>query len=171
LTVKIFDLELSNDRFALRVFAAFVFAGLIAFFYYYLTMHVGSLISGYVAESYALRIQNIFAAFGPVGIFQYLIPIFIVSVFFATILKGSWGYGILLVIEGVLYGIYYLYLYETGILFTGLPAGTTSNVQIDPTVLTDIGYFLDLITIVFIILTVESIVRGTIIIARRPHQG
>ena len=107
------------------------------FFYYYLTFHVGQLISGYVSPQTAQEIQNVFLAFGPVGVFKYLIPIFVASAFFGTILKGSWGYGILLVVTGVLYGLYYYYLYETGVLFSGFPAQATAGIGGGPNLTTD----------------------------------
>jgi len=141
------------------------------FFYYYLTFHVGQLISGYVQPVYAQEIQNVFASFGPVGVFEYLIPIFIASAFFGTILKGSWGYGILLIVIGLLYGAYYFYLYEAGVLFSGFPVQATAGIGSDPKLMTDLNYLIVAITILFIALTIESIVRGAFIIARRPRQS
>ena len=164
MTVKIFDLRMSNSRFCLRVLLALFWAGLVIFFYYYLPFHAGPLISKFVPPQYTAEVQSALASFVLTGLFKYLGIVFAVSAFIGTILKGSWGYGIYLISIGVFYAGYYYYLYETGSLFSGFSMLSNSvNAGVD------LGYVIDVFTLLLVIFTIEDIVRGSIIVARRPR--
>jgi hypothetical protein len=121
--VKIFDLELSKKRFALRIVSAFIFTNLTLFIFYYLPLHIGAIASHFLPNMLIPEVNSLASAISSSALPE-LGALLAILVFVETLIKGSWVYGALLVILGTFWITYDLTLYREGLLFANLVPST-----------------------------------------------
>jgi hypothetical protein len=161
--VTLFDLELSRGKLALRIFTAFLFAGLTLFLFYYLPLHISAIASHFVPNMYLPAVNSFASAFASTSLPE-LGVLLAILVFVETILKGTWVYGALLIVVGSFWILYDLTLYRDGVLFSIAPSTLTlsSGEQLILTSSTqsDIFLFVTLVIIIFVISSFVTIIRG-----------
>ena len=120
--VRILDIQLSGGQFASRVAAALIFSGLTLFVFYYLPLHIDVIASYFVPRTFIPEINSLAGAFAS-STLPELGALLAVLVFVETILKGTWGFGVLLILVGGFWILYDLTLYREGVLFSNLVPG------------------------------------------------
>jgi hypothetical protein len=161
--IRIGDLNLSYARFTLRILAGLILAGLILFLFYYLPSHLTQLLSPYVPEAYIPYLNNIVSALTNTGI-PLLGILLAIIIFFDILLKGSWIYGMDLILTGVLFLAYDLFLYRAGKLFSEAYQSSQSAIY------SEIAPLFDIIIIILIISTVYSIGMGVSLVMKRNRR-
>jgi hypothetical protein len=121
--VRIFDLELTRRRLALRVFSAFIFAGLTLFVFYYLPTHIVEIARYFIPDSFIPEINSLSQSFSSSSL-PILGILLAILTFVETMIKGSWVFGALLVVLGSFWIFYDLTLYREGLLFSSLMPST-----------------------------------------------
>jgi hypothetical protein len=166
-TVKILDLHLSTTKFALRLSWAIILSGLTLFFFYYLPTHLASVISAFVPPQYFAQVNAVASNFEASPVLLYLGVLLSVLAFFDVMLKGFWGYGIVLIISGLFFLAYFYYLFKSGLFFVPIrPLNSNSP----SSTLNGLTYALDSLAILFILSTILSIARGVLLISRRGFK-
>jgi hypothetical protein len=160
---KIGDLELSNTKLAVRIIGGLILAGLILFLFYYLPSHLTQIVSPYVSGSYIPYLNNLVSELTNSGI-PLLGVLLAVIVFFDVLLKDSWIYGIDLIITGLLFLVYDIFLYRTGQFFSFGPETTQSPIY------SEITPLFSIIIIILLIWTVYSISRGVSLVLHRNQR-
>ena len=122
MAVKIFDLELSNFRFALRLFWGLILGGLVLFLFYYLPAHLETFISPFVPPQDGAQINSLVSELNVGYALGLLGVLFAVFVFFGALFKGSWGYGIVLILTGLYLLLFYYFLFQAGSIIPTFPA-------------------------------------------------
>ncbi|MHB8566874.1 MAG: hypothetical protein ACYC7D_06760 [Nitrososphaerales archaeon] len=159
---RIGNLELSSAHLALRIIIGLILGALVLILFYYVPAHLTALLSPYVPQKYLPDIAQFVSILESPGI-PFLGVLLAIVVFFDVLLKGSWIYGIALVLTGILFLSYDILLFEGGQFFQGLfPQQVTES-----SFYQQFSSYLILLVILLIIPTVLSIVRGFLLIARR----
>lgn len=161
--VRIGNIEVSKASLAFRIFGGFFLAGLVLFLFYYLPSHLTSVLSPYVPSQYipyASQIVSIIVN-SPIPLLGILLA---VSVFFDVLLRGSWLYGIVLIVTGMLFVSYDFFLFRSGQLVSDIfptqSLGGTSSSFLSQ---------LNLIVLILMIPTFISIARGFSMVIGRNH--
>ncbi|GEM_PF-873374 len=156
------NLELSGARLALRVILGLFLAALVLLLFYYVPTHLTALVSPFVPRQYIPYIAEFVSILESPGI-PFLGVLLAVVTFFDVLLSGSWIYGVVLILTGVLYLAYDILLFQGGQFFQGLfPQDVTQS-----SFYQQFSSYLTLIVILLIIPTFLSIGRGISLIARR----
>ena len=156
------DLHLSSVRFSLRVMVGILFAIFVLLLFYYVPTHLTGLLSPYVPSQYLPYIAQFVSILESPGI-PFLGVLLAVITFFDILLRGSWVYGIVLVLTGILFLTYDLLLFQEGQFFQGLfPTQVTQSAFYQR-----FSSYLTLIVILLIVPTILSIARGVSLILRR----
>jgi hypothetical protein len=163
-TVKLFDLEISRARLALRVFTGFILASMTLFLFYYLPLHMGAIAGHFVPTAFVPIVDFAASTFAS-STLPLLGALLAILVFTETILKGTWAFGALLIIVGSFWILYDLTLYRAGLLFSNLiPSGITlangEQLIVSTTSQSDLVLLLTGVIIIFVISSVITIIRG-----------
>ena len=166
MAVKIFDLELSNVRFALRLLWGLILGGLVLFLFYYLPAHLGTLISPFVPSQYAGQINSLASELDVGYALGLLGVLYAIFVFFGTLFKGSWGYGIVLILTGLYLLIFYYFLFQAGSILPTFPSIFDSVGN-----LSYLTIALYILVALILISAVIDVGRGIALIARRGKRN
>jgi len=159
--VKLADLNLSGPRFALRIIGGIFFAAVVLFIFYYLPSHLTELVSPYLSSQYIPYLNEITSAIVSPGI-PFLGILLAVITFFDVLLRGSWTYGIILIVTGVLYLAYDYLLFLGGqLLISDYPTNVTQS-----PIYQQVLPILYALVIILILSTLLSIGRGVYLIVK-----
>ncbi|MGI0090648.1 MAG: hypothetical protein ACREBS_02965, partial [Nitrososphaerales archaeon] len=156
---RILNKQMSNARFIFRIILGFFLALMIILLFYYLPTHLTALASPVVPHEYLPELQGYVSYLTGTSI-PYLGLLIAIMFFLDTIFAGTWGYGVILAVSGLLYVSYDLTLFERRSLFVN--SFPQMYVQV-------LGYsmvteILEALVIISILLTIFSIGRGIHII-------
>ena len=135
---------------------------MILLLFYYLPTHLTALASPVIPQQYLPELQGYVSYLTATSI-PYLGVLIAIMFFLDAIFSGTWGYGVILAVSGLLFVSYDLILFEHRDLFVN--TFPQSYVQI-------LGYatiaeIIEVLVVFSILLTVLSIGRGIYIIVRR----
>jgi hypothetical protein len=169
--VRILDLQLSKKDLALRLASALIFAGLILFVFYYLPLHIEAIASYFVPSRFLPEITSLASSFAS-STLPALGLLLALLVFTETILRGTWAFGVLLIMIGSFWILYDLTLYREGLLFSGLVPSTINigggeQLLVSPSVQSELVFVFTGVIIMFIISSVFTIIRGARILWRK----
>lgn len=148
-------------------------AGLTLFVFYYLPLNLTRIASPYIPPQYLPELRYIEQSISDSSL--PLLGIFLaILTFVDTIIRGSWGYGVILVVMGSFWILYDLSLYKQGLLLSGIAPSTLSFLQgghgqasssslLSSTMIADV---LTGIIVLFILSSLITITRGVRILVR-----
>jgi hypothetical protein len=160
---RIFDLEVSSARLALRVVAAVILAGLTFVVFYYIPSHFEGLVSGALPASGRSALQGLVSSVVSPSI-PDLGLLLTALVFFGVILNGSRAYGVVLIFEGALFAAYTYILLHGGTLSVTLPGGLPNATT------GTITFAVPVLMLIFLVPSLLTIVKGAAVLAIRPQS-
>ena len=162
---------MSRGQFASRVAAALIFAGLTLFVFYYLPLHIDAIASYFVPRTFIPEINSLAGAFAS-STLPELGALLAVLVFVETILKGTWAFGVVLILVGGFWILYDLTLYKEGLLFANLVpsainVGNGQQILLSESAQSELIFLFTGIIILFVISSLFTILRGARILWRK----
>ena len=161
---RLADLEISRVHITLRIFAGLALAATVLFLFYYLPSNYSTLFSPLIPHQYLPYVGLFISDMLSSGI-PFLGVLLAVIAFFDILLRGTWTYGIILVVTGLIFIAYDVLLFRNGQLFT-----LSSSASESAAIYSKLSLEITLIIVVFIISTIISIGRGISLIVRRNHR-
>ena len=164
--VKFFDLDLSPRSICVRVASAIIFASLEGFLFYYLPTHLASLLSLYLPRNSSSNIQSMIAALVSPALPLTGIAISLIA-FFGILLRGSKIYGIILVVDGILFSFYTYLFFQGGTMLVKIPSGLVQGIS------GSVAMDLTLVMWLLILPSLLTIVKGGVLLlhATRGRGG
>ncbi|MGI0090686.1 MAG: hypothetical protein ACREBS_03165 [Nitrososphaerales archaeon] len=170
--VIILDIQLSGQAFAFRILAALFLAGLDLFVFYYLPLHISTIAPYFVPRIYIPEINSLASSFASSAL-PALGILFAILVFVEVFLRGTWAFGVLLIILGSFWILYDLTLYREGLLFAnllptgGITLGNGEQVVLSGSEQSELLLFFRALIILFVISSLVTIARGVKILLRK----
>lgn len=163
--VHIIDIEVSGWRLAGRITYGLFIMGLLLFLFYYLPTHLEEMAAPYVPAAYLPALRAISDSLNQSGL-PYIGAIIAVLAFVEAIIKGTWVYGVILIVTGIFWLAFDIILYTSGVLFVNLiPQSLTQSYQLSGSAEALLKWILVIIIIIFVISSISTIVKGVSIVA------
>ena len=172
--VRIIDIEISNARFAGRIAYAFFWSGLTLFFFYYLPTHIGefvSLLAPRIPQIYVPALQYLGQSFSNSPL-PYIGVLIAMLAFVEIIIRGTWVYGVILIVTGLFWIAFDVILFSRGLLFANLiPSSLLQTYQISTQAISLIKWVLVILVSIFVISSIMTITNGARIIVRNRRRS